>query len=386
MKSSKRYSTINNYRCETDPTVIYSKKKQYSNSKKEEILFSHKSSLEIILGIIKNSQILFLSNISFKKNFSNKNNIKKILIDLKENLNSIYKEQNTKSSFFESQFFKQKSSVQNEIFEKNLKNNNYQKLKDEIEQLKILNFKAINEIRLIQNLAMKNYLINQYLNKNIIKYEEEKEMNVLQPKYNSLITRILKRENIETKKHFKYIVSIKQRQEEEIHRIGKSIEQLRYFIFNKENGYNNYIYAEDIIPEDSKEYTKSITLTNIDRTLHKIFGNKYNKNRKTNNDDEINSENSPMSSVENNIFNQNKKEGDKLYNYINLNMNINLNFNFDKIYNCTDDIKYYSDREINNKDKNGIKMNNKKGFYSTGSLPYLIIKPLNEEQKAEEKI
>ena len=251
--------------------------------------------------------------------------------------------------------------------------------------MQILNFKAINEIRLIQNLAMKNYLINQYLSKNIIKYEEEKEMNCLQPKNNSIITKILHRENIETKKHFKYIVSIKQRQEDEINRIIKSIDQLKYFIYNKENGYSNYIYAEDIIPEDSKEYTKSITIANIDRTLHKILLNKNNKEI-NNNDDDYDSDNSSMSPVENNLFKKNKKEGNTLNNYINLNMNINLNFNFDKKYNFTDDIKYNSDREIKNKDKNGIKMNkNKKGFYSTGSLPYLLIKSINEEQKILEK-
>lgn len=237
MKTSKKSLIINNYRCETAPNIIPSK--QNSHSKKEEILFSHKSSLEILLGIIKNSQISFLSNISFQKNLSKKKEIKEILMDFKDNLNSIFKEQKTKSRFFESQFIKQKSFVQEEIFENHSKNKNYQNLKNEIEQLRILNFKAINEIRLIQNLAMKTYLINQYLNKNIIKYVEEKEMNVLQPKNNTIINKILHRENIETKKHFKYIVAIKQRQEEEIHRIVKSIEQLRYFIYNKENGYNN---------------------------------------------------------------------------------------------------------------------------------------------------
>ena len=66
MKNSKKLFPVK-YRCETAPNIISPKK--HSHSKKEEFLFSQKSSLEILLGIIKNSQISFLSNISKKKNF-----------------------------------------------------------------------------------------------------------------------------------------------------------------------------------------------------------------------------------------------------------------------------------------------------------------------------
>ena len=108
----KLYS--NKYRCETSPSITSSELNTFS--KKEEFLFSHKSSLETLLSVIKIAQISFLSNLS-KENKNNNKNIKEVLIELKENLNSMYKQQNAKNSFLESQLSKQKSLIQNKIFE-----------------------------------------------------------------------------------------------------------------------------------------------------------------------------------------------------------------------------------------------------------------------------
>ena len=154
----------------------------------------------------------------------------------------------------------------------------------------------------------------------------------------------------------------------------KNVEQLKHYIADINNCYNNYIYAEDIIPEESKEYTQSMTLNNINKTINKIIMNK-NKNEESDSDN---------SSIISNKIIKNKKDDNKLNNYINLNMTINLNFNFDKIYNLTDDIKYNSDREINNKDKNE-RFARGKGFLSTGNLPYLIIKSIQEEADSSGK-
>ena len=384
MKNSKKNKSvkINNYRCETSPCTSHLVLNTYS--KKEEFLFSHKTSLEMLLSVIKNSQISFISNLS-KKNKISKKKLKQILLEFKDNLNTMYQDQNAKADFFQSLTVKQKSAIQSQLFESDEKNKYFQNLKDEIEQLKTLNFKAQNDIKLIENLIIKDNHIEQYLNKNLIKKDFKNEINCLKPKLYSMALYLLHRKDIETKNQFKSLVSTKQRQNDEMSFIIKSIEQLKYLIYNKEKGYNDYIYAEDIIPEESKEYTKSMTINNINNTINKIIGNK-NKININNYKDEYVSDNSSNNSIENNI--DDKNEGNKLNNYINVNMNINFNFNFDKIYNITDDIKYNSDRIINkniNNDKKTSKLKNKKGNASTGNLPYLIIKTITEEKKSPKK-
>ena len=384
MKNSKKNKSVksNNYRCETTPCISHSVQNIYS--KKEEFLFSHKTSLEILLIVIKNAQISFLSN-QTKNNKISKKNIIQILLEFKDNLNSIYHEQNIKTEFFKSLAIKQKSIIQDLLFENFKKNKNVQNLKDEIEQLQILNFKAQNEIKLIDNLIIKNNYIEQYLykNKNIIKKDYKNEIKCIKPKLFSMASYLLHKRDIETKKQFKSLVAKKQRQNDQMSYITKSIEQLKYLIYNKENGYNNYIYAEDIIPEESKEYTKSMTINNINNTINKIIYNQNKINIINNNNDECISDNSSNNSIENNI--DDKNEGNKLNNFINVNMNINFNFNFDKIYNINDDIKYNSDRIENNNDKNKSKLKNKKGYASSGNLPYLIIKSIKEEKLSPRK-
>ena len=82
---------------------------------------------------------------------------------------------------------------------------------------------------------------------------------------------------------------------------------------------------------------------------------------------------------------KNEKEKNKLSNnFINLNMNINLNINFDKVYNFSEDLRYNSDRGKNNTEKISFGKE-KKAYASTGSLPYLIIKSIQEETKASGK-
>lgn len=374
MNSFKKF--YQSYRCETDPSITSTEINTLS--KKREFLFSHKSSLETLLSIIKKNQMSFLSNLS-KHNNNNVNKILKvILVELKESLNSMYIQQGVKSSFLESQLSEQKSLIQSNIYEISKKNIHFQKLKTEIEQLRILNFKAENDIILIDNLIIKNHCINEYLNKSINNNYNEKDINCLKPKFYSIITGLLHKESIETKNYFKNVVSKKQDQEDRIYNTQKKIEHLKLCIKNKQYGFNNYIYAEDIIPEESKEYSQSMNINNINKTINKIIMKKNRKNMVGQEIEEFESDNSNSSSG-----NNNKNEGNNLNNFINLNMNINLNFNFDK-YNITEDIKYNSDREIDNKHKKNLKIDDKKGFLSTGSLPYLIINYIKEEAKSSE--
>lgn len=387
-----------NYRCETAPSTYSHESNIFT--KKEEFLYSHKSSLEILLSAIKKAQISYLSNISSKNEIKiNIKNLKELLTELRENLNSMLKEQNSKVGYFQTQLSKQKSSIQKELFfenNNNKKNKNkvkfslFQNLKTEMDQLKILNFQAQNDIESIDNKILKANLEQQrYLNRNIhINYDIEKEIHCEKQKFDAIITKLLHKKSTEVKKRFKFVVAAKQYQNSELDNYFKNLENLKYFINSRKNGYdNNYIRNEDIINEESKEYTKSITINNFNQTLNKTLNklkNVINSNWEESERSES-GDDSSLDSVHKNIKNKNEKEKNKLSNnFINLNMNINLNINLDKIYNISEDLRYNSDREKNHTEKASFGKE-KKIYSSTGNLPYLIIKSITEETKASGK-
>ena len=388
-----------NYRCETAPSTYSDESNVFT--KKEEFLYSHKSSLEILLSAIKKAQISYLTNIPNKnKKKINIEYLKELLTELNENLKSMFKEQNSKVSYFQAQLSKQKSSIQNELFFENKINKNkikfspFQNLKTEIEQLKILNFQAQNDIESINNKTLKaNLEQQQYLNRSIqFNYEIEREIHCEKQKHGAIITKMLQRKSTEVKKHFKFVVAAKQYQNNEIENYLKNLDNLKHFINSRKNGYDNYyISNEDIINEESKEYTKSITINNFNQTLNKTLNKLImsNKNMINSEDEESESsqseDGSSLDSAHKNIKNKNEEEKNKLRNdFINLNMNINLNINFDKIYNYSEDLRYNSDRERNNTEKLSFGKE-KKTYSSTGNLPDLIIKSIKEETKTSGK-
>ena len=236
MKNTQK-KKLNKIRCETEPSNSL---EFNTNSKKQEFLYSHKSSLEILLGVIKKAQISYLTNISSKNDKKlNKKNLKELLSETYENLDSMLKEQKTKINYLELQLSKQKSYIQDHLFfeGKNGKNKSkkyeFQNLKNEIEQLKNLNFQAKNDIRFLDYKIIKTENDLQIDLSKINMYRDIKEINCEQPKYYPIITRILYRENIETKKHFKFVVSAKQYQNNEIERVHQNLEQLKHFIYKK---------------------------------------------------------------------------------------------------------------------------------------------------------
>ena len=401
MRNSQKKRS-DNYRCETAPSTYSDVSNVFT--KKEEFLYSHKSSLEILLSAIKKAQISYLTNISNKnKKKINIEHLKELLTELNENLKSMLKEQNSKVSYFQAQLSKQKSSIQKELFFENKSNKNnknkikfspFQNLKTEIEQLKILNFQAQNDIESIDNKTLKaNLEQQQYLNRNIqFNFEIEKEIHYEKQKHGAIITKMLHRKSTEVKKHFKFVVAAKQYQNNEIENYLKNLDNLKHFINSRKHGYdNNYICNEDIINEESKEYTKSITINNFNQTLNKTLNKLIMSNKNMINSEDGESESSQsedgssLDSVHKNIKNKNEEEKNKLRNnFINLNMNINLNINFDKIYNYSEDLRYNSDRERNKTEKLSFGKE-KKTYGSTGSLPYLIIKSIKEEAKTSGK-
>ena len=236
MRNSQKKRS-DNYRCETAPSTNSNESNSYT--KKEEFLYSHKSSIEILLSAIKKAQISYLTNISNKNEKKiNIKHLKEILTELNENLKSMLKEQNSKVNYFQAQLSKKKSSIQKELFFENKSNKNkikfspFQNLKTEIEQLKILNFQAQNEIESINNKTLKTNLEQlQYLNRNIqFNYEIEKEIHCEKQKHGEIITRMLHRKSTEVKKHFKFVVAAKQYQNNEIENYFKNLDNLRHFI------------------------------------------------------------------------------------------------------------------------------------------------------------
>ena len=150
---------------------------------------------------------------------------------------------------------------------------------------------------------------------------------------------------------------------------------------------------KDIIQEESKEFTQSITLTKMNNINYLI--NLYNKNKQTENEYEDNiiiignDDEDDGSFNSNNFSDSGKKKKNKdiktnninnnIKQLINLNMNINFNLNFDKLYPDIENIMHNSER--NNDDIINLlnKNKKKKGLSSTGSLPYLLLNSIKED-------
>ena len=82
-------------------------------SNKEDIFVYHKSSLNGLLNIIKKSLFSIFSNSCQEKN------IKNLLKELKENLNSLLIKKNSTLKFYGETFSNNKCSLQNELFFEN---------------------------------------------------------------------------------------------------------------------------------------------------------------------------------------------------------------------------------------------------------------------------
>ena len=228
----------------------------YSNKNiKYQNLFSQKSFLEVILDLIKKSQLNYLNMISNKNiikkcdiNNKKKESIiltKKALLSLKNNLCLIKKEKLNSLNYFKDQ---------NNEKEKNIyyiqKNN---KINKEINQLKDMNFICENKIQKIDNLIksrdnymflVKNYncfleLYSEHFCRTHKKYEEIKNI------YNEEI--------INDKKDLNEIIVENFQRQKKIKEINSRIDYLSN-ILNKEK---KILYNNDTIKEDTKEYINS---------------------------------------------------------------------------------------------------------------------------------
>ena len=248
------------------------------NNKKEfcEYVYSrlkHKIFLEKILHIIKITQIEFLSQISaHKKNnkFSYKI-IKNILQELKNELDSTFKDNIQNKTNIESTTNKNKSDLIKNIFGKVKKDNNL-KIKNnknqiinykycvELPNLKLLNFKIENQLTYM-DIKIKLLSPNLFNNKNTSKYVYLflDGKNDTTQAYNFLHDNL-----IYIREAFKLIVKNKELQNSRLLQMNAAVNILKeecHLI--KKNFQNEYINTSQIINEESKEYiTKTGVCTN----------------------------------------------------------------------------------------------------------------------------
>ena len=344
------------------PKLIINNKntfQNYSNKiKMNQIFFSQKSFLEVILGLIKKCHLDFFSSLFSIKNLNNNNfskneirikaikSLKKILLILKNNLNLLQKENLQKLNNIKKEIKNRK-----EIIELNSKEIN--KIKKGIKIYKNKNFQTENEIKMINNLInSKNdyiFLVKSYecFLEIFSEYEckDNKDFEDIEKLYKLKIIN-LKNKLIMTKNDIN-------KKEKEIENINKKIKEINNLKKIKDK---KYINNKDVIIEDTKEYLDTIV--------------KYNNNKINNN--ELENKN-----INKNIFIKNN-------NKINIIENNNINITYNNKNNKNNENKDFFINSNIKKSKTiflnkRLIQNNKKSFNSVISLPHLKILKNNKK-------
>ena len=374
-----------------EPFFYFTTKRKESIETKEQLLLNHKSSLEVLLNTIKNFQSNYLSKQSTKNKIT-----KQMLILLKGDLNLMLKEKNKTLNYLKKDNNFNKKIVQNNKFpspkiskKKNNKNkmeNNKMSYVLETEQLKLLNFQMENEIIKTSFLYEQNVQINTYIKSIPFFFETNKEIfcnNNYEnyKKISELLTDIIR----SVRKEFIEVVKEKMEKEVEINAANLKINYIKNSIINYDlNGCRKYIETEDIIQEESNEYTKTIITnqskknsfsSNNNKSLIKKMSsigsgssrNKYvNKNKEKKLKDKIQRNIIYTNKINKDIFND--INNSKVNNYLNMNMNINVNINLNNNNNnfiqesfnsSLDSGNYDENKEINEQYEMDLNDNNK---------------------------
>ncbi len=304
----------------SSPKIVNDKNyltKSLSKIKKIQILFAHKSFLEVILGLIKNCQLEYFSK------FSNDNNINanmrnsakkkkkiayiksliKMLITLKNTMNLIQKEKQSGLSFITNE-----NRTKKNILEQ--KSKKIIKLKEGISHYKTMNFQIENEIKMIDSIIKSKedyiYLIKSY------KCFLEIYSEVIKSNNNEEIDNIYKSSILNEKSKLVKLLKDTSQKEKEIQSLKKEIKEYKDL---KEEKETEYIYS-DVISEDPKEY---IDINTKDSNKNKSF------------ESEKNIDNNRINVIENNniniIINANNSNKDKLIRKENRNSFTNIKSN-----------------------------------------------------------
>ena len=246
-----------------------------------------------ILNEIKNCQLDHISSKARKDIKIKESNTKLLLSSLKSSLDSMLKEKKIIQKYFEKENQKIKSKLRRNLFPENSEsvddreiNNtigNEKIYQSEITQLKLLNFQIENEITNTNNMIERNSEIYFYTKKDLFYLIENNEYFC---KYNyrdiSKASEILHYIINSKRKKFIETVNMKSEQDMEIKDLTTKKNYIKNRIGKKLNN-NKYIITEDIISEESKEYTNNCTKTE-NNSINMKINSKNNKSKLRSND------------------------------------------------------------------------------------------------------
>ena len=301
------------------------------DDKQEPILFNHKSSLEVLLKMLKNFQIDYLS-LRVKKLGT-----KQMLLSLKDNLNSMLNGKIKKLKKLKNETEVKKKKAQKMLYpsSKEAKKNNVTSNWIEKDQLQLLNFQIENEISKTDYFIEKKSQIIKNFKSEVFYFEENREIfyytNYENYKYISLfLGNIIK----QVKKEFLCKVQEKTKNEKEIIQLSEQINSLKITMEDMHlEGPKKYIDTDEIIQEDSKEYTRSNNqsknnsfnihniklLKRLSNASHRNSLNKYKKTLFYNKE------------ISKDILND-INASNNINNYLNMNINVNINLNNNNIF------------------------------------------------------
>ena len=323
---------------------LFNKLSLYSPYSKEENLFNNKSHKEILLSLIKESQIDLLLQIK-SNNFITKkdkmNYFKKLITDLNQNLIYMLIEKKSKEIYLNKKKNEIEKNLQKEIYNSNQIKEKSKETKyedfiketevleksyggNELSKLKMINFVAENEIQKLDFLIQNKSYINYYIKTTNIYPEERVELfcnyqkedsKEIDESYNSLLNKAKEELNFLTKEKIK--------QDKEIEEIKNEINQIKSKIEFEQ------IKPDDIIFEVSQE-NKSIN--NISHLYNDYFENSIIISKDYNNylNDKKLENNKIKSEERNNHKKKFKISKNNFENVLNLNMNINFNIKINK--------------------------------------------------------
>ena len=349
----------------TNSTNINKKNKIETNSinpvinvyqSKVELLFGQKSFLEILLGLIKKTQVDYLTSNTNNNSKQAKNTelakIKQILNDLKESLTEIKKEKEKKINLFEMAKQQKETNLKKIIFNTvlskrsvsnfNYINSNYETLitennenyyNKETPELKLLNFKVENEIKKVENLSKRKLYIIQYYKTPHLIHEHRTEIICEDRRNNESMNQLLHQKLIQQREKFIEIVNMKSLQDMRISNMQSQAIGYKNAMKDIHKSYR-YVNTQEVITEENKSYLETV---NEDEKIDEKAENlKNSKNFEEEKD--INNNNIINSKERNNINNVNDLKNLKLIDMneveklLKLNMNINVNINYNQQY------------------------------------------------------
>jgi hypothetical protein len=247
---------------------------------KNELIISHKNSLEKILSSVKKCQLDYLSNKESLKEKENITNAKQILLLFKEKLHYMLNKKNKLHEQLKSENENKKKNIQKILFidEEKKSEENYKNKKvnaSEINQLKMLNFEIENKIRSNDFLiAQKNKIIRA----DPLYFKEKNEI-YLNSDNNNKVSDILNNDIDSIKKKLMASTKLKEEKENKIKLISNQIDDLKD-IFEE----NKIVKCNDIENNYKEELKYDIVTTTISAANNNINNNIIKNISETNND------------------------------------------------------------------------------------------------------